>query len=121
MSSMPVAVNSMAVAVAAGTAFSPRREAIARNRAEGGSTDAIGDADDDVEFDVTVSSQKNVKVRHSKEKWTAVAAHLRRCCSRGLVSDVDVVVALRAMAVAGCRSLTKLWHCARWQWPDVDR
>ena len=86
------------VSVAAGTAFSPRREAIARNRAEGGSTDAIGDADDDVEFDVTVSSQKNVKVRHSKEKWTAVAAHLRRCCSRGLVSDVDVVVALRVMA-----------------------
>ena len=57
------------------------------------------DGDGDVEFDVTVSSQKNVKVRHSKEKWTAaVAAHLRRCCSRGLVSDVDVVVALRAMA-----------------------
>jgi hypothetical protein len=62
--------------------------------------EAVADAATvDVEFDVTVSSRKNVKVRHSKEKWTAaVAAHLRRCCSRGLVSDVDVVVALRAMA-----------------------
>jgi hypothetical protein len=67
--------------------------------ADAATVDVDDDGDGDVEFDVTVSSRKNVKVRHSKEKWTAaVAAHLRRCCSRGLVSEVDVVVALRAMA-----------------------